>query len=306
MSGRESRGRPPDGRENLGRSPRLRSLGIRASLASAPPASAVRGFGHGGDDARANGREPLAHGQSRRPRRFAALAPLLPFLLGWSFFDPFHEHVEKGNRKAKEEGAATEALGHYGEAARVSPGSPIPDFNRGIVLSREGQVEEARDAFLGAAAAEDSKVAADALYNLGNTLLEAKQFEPSIEAYLQSLDIDPADADARRNLEIALRRLEEQQQQQQQQQDEQQQQEPKEQGDQGEDEQQQPSGQEESPPEQGDQEEQQQPQEEQQQPGRMTREDAERLLNAIQSDELKVLQQLQDDQEQDEADGKDW
>jgi tetratricopeptide (TPR) repeat protein len=248
-------------------------------------------------------------GRSPRSRSRFAVALLLPWLAGWSFFDPFHEHVEKGNRKAKEESGAREALGHYGEAARVSPGSPIPDFNRGIVLSREGQVEEASDAFLGAAAAEDRQVAADALYNLGNTLLEAKQFEPSIEAYLQSLDLDPADADARRNLEIALRRLEQQQEQEQQdeeQQDEEQQQEQNE-GKSGEDEQEQrPSGQEESPPKQGDREEQPQPQEEQQDPLRMTREDAERLLNAIQSDELKVLQQLQDDQEQDEADGKDW
>ncbi|MGQ0721778.1 MAG: tetratricopeptide repeat protein [Candidatus Eiseniibacteriota bacterium] len=239
------------------------------------------------------------------PRRsvLIVLAAVLPFLVGWSFFDPFHEHVEKGNRKAKEKAAAEEALGHYGEAARVSPGSAIPDFNRGIVLSQEGRVEEARDAFLGAAAAEDSPLAADALYNLGNTLLEAEQFEPAVEAYLQSLDLDPADADARRNLEIALRRL--QQQQQQQQQEEQQEDEEGEQGQQQEQQQdQEQSDQEETPSDQGEQEEQ--PQEQQQELGRMTREDAERLLNAIQSDELKVLQQLQDEEEQDEGDGNDW
>jgi tetratricopeptide (TPR) repeat protein len=242
---------------------------------------------------------------ANRRTTFATLAALLPFLLGWSFFDPFHEHVEKGNRKAKEKAAAEEALGHYGEAARVSPGSPIPDFNRGIVLSQEGRVEEACDAFLGAAAAEDSQLAADALYNLGNTLLEAEQFEPAVEAYLQSLDLDPADADARRNLEIALKRLQQQQQQQQQQQEEQQEDEEGEQGQQEEQQQDQDqSGQEETPSDQGEQEEQ--PQEQQQEFGRMTREDAERLLNAIQSDELKVLQQLQDEEEQDEGDGNDW
>ncbi len=57
----------------------------------------------------------------------------LPLLVGWSFFDPFHEHVENGNRNG-EKGEADAALQHYGEAARVDPSSPIPDFNRGIVL----------------------------------------------------------------------------------------------------------------------------------------------------------------------------
>ena len=37
----------------------------------------------------------------------------------------------------------------------------------------------------------------------------------------------------------------------------------------------------------------------------MSREDAERLLNAVQSDELKVLEQLQDDEEEDAGGSKD-
>jgi Ca-activated chloride channel family protein len=232
---------------------------------------------------------------------------LAPCLVGWSFFDPFHEHVEKGNEKAAEE--ASTALEHYDEARRVNPGSPIPDFNRGIVLSREGQTEEAGDAFLAAAASDDPTIAADALYNHGNTLLEAEQFAPAIEAYLRSLDLDPADDDARRNLEIAVQRLEEQQQQQEQQQQ-----------DQNQDENQDQQEQQQQPQDQGENEEQQQPennespQEEEQQPQpepgppeeRLTREDAERLLNAIESDELKVLQQLLEQEQETRGVGVDW
>ena len=97
-----------------------------------------------------------------------------PLLVGWSFFDPFHENVEKGNRKA-EAGEADEALTRYEEAAKVDPSSPIPDFNRGIVLSEKGDVEQALDAFRAATASEDPAVAADALYNMGNVYLQGEQ-----------------------------------------------------------------------------------------------------------------------------------
>jgi Ca-activated chloride channel family protein len=256
----------------------------------------------------------------------AALAGALPFLAGWSFFDPFHAKVETGNRLVAG-GEPDAAITHYDEAARLDPGSPIPDFNRGIALTGQGKAEEAGDAFLGAAAAEDPRVAADALYNLGNVLLDAQQYEPAVEAYLKSLDLDPADADARRNLEIAWRRLEQQQQQQQQDQEQQQQdQDQQDQDQEQQDQEQEPQDPEQDPdqpqdpqsPEDQDQQQDEEQDEEQgqapedqeqsspddrQQPpvpqDRMSREDAERLLNAVQSDELKVLQKLQDDAEKD-------
>ena len=246
----------------------------------------------------------------RRPRSAALLLAVWPLLAGWSFFDPFHKNVEQGNKDA-EAGETDAALQKYDEAARVNPGSPIPDFNRGIALTRDGRVEEAADAFLGAAAAEDPQVAADELYNLGTAMLEAEQYEAAVEAYLRSLDLDPQDADARRNLEIALQR----QQQQQQQQQDQQQQDQQDENDQDEEQnqdQQQPQDeqddqqQEEAPPEDEPQDdEQEQEQEQQPQPEKMSREDAERLLNAVQSDELKVLEQLQDDEEEDAGGSKD-
>jgi tetratricopeptide (TPR) repeat protein len=240
---------------------------------------------------------PGGRPRPRRPgpdlaRLFTLITAILAFG-GWSFFDPFHKHVEKGNEEAESE-EPTGALPHYDEATRIDPGSPVPDFNRGIVLSRDGQGEAARDAFLGAAASEDPQIAADALYNLGNVLMEGQEFQPAVETYLKSLDLDPDDEDARRNLEIAFQRMEEQQQQPQEQEDEQQ-----EQDESGDGEQQQPPDEEESE----DPSQDEQPQEDQEpkpQPEevppeeRLTREQAERLLNAIQSDELKVLQQLQE------------
>jgi tetratricopeptide (TPR) repeat protein len=226
------------------------------------------------------------------------LLAALFLLTGWSFFDPFHEHVEKGNREARA-AQPDSALKRYEEAARIDPGNPIPDFNRGIVLSGKGEHGVAKDAFAAAAASEDPEIAADALFNLGNVLMANQELGPAVESYLASLDLDPDDADAQKNLEIAFRLLEEQQQQQQQQQEDQEQQ--KQENDQQQQEKEEPSeepseepNQNESPDSEQQQEETPEPRPEEVPPEeRLSREDAERLLNAIESDELKVLQQLQ-------------
>ncbi|MAF26890.1 MAG: hypothetical protein CME07_03375 [Gemmatimonadetes bacterium] len=255
------------------------------------------------------------------------LLPVVALLsAGWSPFGSLHEQVAKGNRAAAEAGAADSAsaalaLSHYAEAARIDPGSPVPDFNRGVLLAKTGDDEQSRDAFLAAAAAEDEAVRSGALYNLGNVLLGGDDAQGAIEAYLKSLDIDPGNPDARRNLEIAVRRLEEQQQQEQQQQDDPQEQESEENEDDSEDSGDSEEGEpppetenpgeeetEESPPPEepgeGEEEHSQQdrPREEQ-----LSREDAERLLNAIETEELKVLEQL-NIQEGEElgADAQDW
>jgi len=250
----------------------------------------------------------------RRPHlRSAWLVVLaLPFLGGWSFFDPFHAHVEKGNGKAKK-GDAPAAVEEYDQAARVNPSSPIPDFNKGVALARGGQADSARDAFLAAAASRDHKVAADALYNAGNVLLGQQKPGEAVEDYLKSLDLDPADADARRNLEIALRRLQQQQQQQQQQPKDQK--DDKDKKDQKQDQKQdQPQDQKKDQKQQPKDEKQNEPPKPQPAPGdsmqapqdRMSKEDAERLLNAIQSDELKVLGQVRRQDGGKEVTGNDW
>ncbi len=232
------------------------------------------------------------------------LIPLLvawPILGGWSFLDPFHAKVEEGNRAA-EQAEDTTALESYGEAAVVEPSSPIPDFNRGLVLSKGEDSEAARDAFLAASATDDPVVASDALYNLGNLHFDGEEWEPAIDSYLKSLDLDPDDEDARRNLELAVQRLEEQQQQQEQQEQDQEQGEENEEQDeeqsqpQNQDEEQPPEGQDESPPEEQEPEEESPPSEATPEE-KMSREDAERLLNAIETEELKVLEQLKPDED---------
>jgi len=143
----------------------------------------------------------------------------------------------------------------------------------------------------------DDETRSKSYYNLGNSLLKAaidsaqlaqQVLPPSIEAYKQSLRLNPVDTDAKYNLAYAQKLLEKSQQQQQQnkdkqdkkddKQDQQKQDQPKE--DQAKQDQQQ-------------QDQQQQDQQQQQgQPMQISKEDAERILEALKNDEKQTLEKL--------------
>jgi len=60
---------------------------------------------------------------------------------------------------------------------------------------------------------EDPETLASVWHNIGNSYLEAGQYAPSIEAYKNSLRNNPTDNDTKYNLAYAKQKLEEQQQQ---------------------------------------------------------------------------------------------
>lgn len=142
----------------------------------------------------------------------------------------------------------------------------------------------------------DDETRSKSYYNLGNSLLKAaqdsaqlaQQFLPaSIEAYKQSLRLDPDDQDAKYNLAYAQKLMQQSQQQQQQQQqqnqDKQDQQKEQDQEKQDQEQQQQQQNQ-----EQAKQDQQQQQQQEQQ----ISKEDAERILEALKNDEKETLEKI--------------
>ncbi len=151
---------------------------------------------------------------------------------------------------------------------------------------------------------------------------EQPSLESALDYYRQSLLADPENEDAKFNYEFVKRRLEEQQQneqQQQQQQDsnEENQQEQNEQnqeqqeGDQENQDQQQQQQQQQQGEQQNDgqrQEEQQQQQQQQQapDPNQLSREEAERILQALQNEEEDLLRQVLKPQTRPRAVEKDW
>ena len=143
------------------------------------------------------------------------------------------------------------------------------------------------DAYRGAIESGDPALAAPTWYNLGNALYRQQRFQESLEAYKEALRIDSEEIDFKHNLELALEQLQQQDSQS----------EDGEEGDQNED--QESQGGEENPepqdpnedpsrgPPQEESPEEDQPEPDQQpepEPGEMTRDEAERLLQGVQED----------------------
>lgn len=116
--------------------------------------------------------------------------------------------AERGNLAAAE----TE----YRQLLAASPDNPAIHYNLGTILVRQGQYDDGR-AHL-EIAAEAGTPPGDALYNLGNadlepafadTLLAERQarLRAAVESYRASLRVNPDDADAKWNLELASRLL---------------------------------------------------------------------------------------------------
>ena len=206
--------------------------------------------------------------------------------------------TREGNR-LYEEGRFAEAHEKYLEALLEAPDSPIIRFNDGNALYRGEDYESALESFRAAVESGDPELAAAAWYNLGNTLYRQGALPESLEAFKQALRADPADADAKHNLERVLEQMQEQQQQQEQQQsdgenDEENEDEgepPPQGGEQDQDPEQEPRDQPPQDPEQDPSESEPQPQEGTPPPGEMTREEAERLLDAIREDQDEVNRQ---------------
>ena len=124
------------------------------------------------------------------------------------------EEVESGNR-LYEEGRYSEAHARYLEALEKAPGLPLARFNEGNALYRSQEFQRAMEAYMEALENGDPEWRSQAWYNLGNALARQQQAGAAAEAYKEALRLDPSDVDAKHNLEMALMQLDQQQQQQQ-------------------------------------------------------------------------------------------
>lgn len=229
---------------------------------------------------------------------------LYPFIVG--FGDSPEARNRRGNKYYRQE-KYDEALTEYRSAQVLAPELPELAFNAGDALYRKGVAPDAVREFAKASGSADSLLAADAHYNAGTASLSMGDLETAIDSFKASLRIDPTDADAKHNLELALRLLDqqeqqEQQQEQQQQEDqqqeqdqqegaEQQDQQDREQEQQEQDERDQQQDQRQDPQQDQQQQDGQQDQRQEDQPS-MSPEDAARLLDAIEEAEKELQAEL--------------
>lgn len=187
--------------------------------------------------------------------------------------------IRNGNKQFKE-GKFKDAEIDYRKAMEKAPKSFKGEYNLGNSLYKQDNWEEASRSYLSSAEkmkATDTKGKAAAFHNLGNSLLKSEKIAESIEAYKQALRLNPNDEDTRYNLSYALRK---QQQQQQQQQNKDQNKDDKQDN---KDKQQQNQPQ--------DQKNQQQDKQQQQKP-QISKQDAERMLQALKNDEQKTIDKV--------------
>jgi Ca-activated chloride channel family protein len=146
---------------------------------------------------------------------------------------PAVRHNEAGNEhfvKSAYEDASVE----YRLAQVDEPDIAEPYYNAANAYNRMSQIDAVMAQTEQALKTADPALAAQTWYNLGNGFFDAEQWPQAIEAYQESLRLQPDDLDAKHNLELALQKLEEEEQQQQEQEQQEQEQQEQEQSEQGE------------------------------------------------------------------------
>ncbi len=109
------------------------------------------------------------------------------------------------------------AILEYSEALTVDPNYEAAEFNTANAFYRQEKMDDAVREFRRIAkSSEDKNLQAKAYHNLGNSYLQSKKLKEAIEAYKNSLRIQPDDHETRYNLAVAKKLLEEQQQNQEQ------------------------------------------------------------------------------------------
>jgi Ca-activated chloride channel family protein len=107
-----------------------------------------------------------------------------------------------------------------GDSTRPAENAEGVLYNEGNALHMLGRYPEALEKYH-ESVSDDTAQTGRMLYNRANTLAKMGKLPEAVESYLQSLAYLPDDEDARHNLELALRALEEQKQQEQNQQQDQ-------------------------------------------------------------------------------------
>ena len=213
---------------------------------------------------------------------------LIVFSVGIVNAQQERKHIRHGNKeynKAIVDSLTTDTTRYqnaevdYRKALEENPNHWDASYNLGNALYKQGKFEESTKQFQAVAgmAGENREELAKAFHNLGNSYLQTNKLSEAIEAYKNSLRNNPNDFDTKYNLAWAQNKLQQQQQQDQDKKD-----------DKDKD-----KDQENKEKEQEQQQQQQQQQEQNPKENQISKEDAMRILEALQNDEKQVQEKVQ-------------
>lgn len=118
---------------------------------------------------------------------------------------------KEGNRMYEQK-RYQEAEKAYLDAQLEAPERPELSYNLGNTLARQKKFDLAAQSLRQAVARGNKGLQASGWYNLGNTLFESGKYQDAAQAYIQSLRTNPADRDAKHNLELSWRKMQQQKQ----------------------------------------------------------------------------------------------
>lgn len=184
---------------------------------------------------------------------------------------------------------------NYRKALEINGENQKAKFNLGAAVYQGGDYGEAARVYSGMAELKSDAAGKARIYhNLGNSLLKSKEYEKSIMAYKNALVNDPKNLDTKYNLEYARMMLRKQQQEQQNQQNK--------------DQQDNKDKQENQKKNEDQQNQQKQNQNQDPEQRKISKEDAQRMLEALKNDEKKTQQKVKKQQMKVQVVGveKDW
>ena len=184
------------------------------------------------------------------------------------------KNIKQGNRSYNEQ-KYEQAATKFEEAIKINPNAPEANYNLANTLYRQKEwdksIEQLQHYLL--IEKENEQHVAASWHNIGNALLQKKELQKSMEAYKNALRINPEDDEARYNLAVVQKMINDE-----------------------EEEQEQEQNQEQKEDNQPDSPEQQQNQkkrpEEQTEPEQMSRDNARQILQAIEQDEKETQKRL--------------
>lgn len=223
--------------------------------------------------------------------KYILFAVFLLLAIGASAQKAERDYIRKGNRLFNDS-VFVDAEINYRKALEVNPKSTVSMYNLGNTLSQQQKFQDAMEQYVSASNIEKDKMKLAHIYhNMGVLFQAGKDYAKAVEAYKMSLRNNPADHETRYNLALAQKMLKDQQQNQQNQdqnQDKDQQQNQDQKQDQNKDKQ--------NDQKQDEKKDQQQPPKPEKQDNKMSKENAEQLLNSVMQDEKDVQDKVKKQQ----------
>lgn len=224
-------------------------------------------------------------------------------------YGQINQYIQQGN-KLYDQQKYKEAAEDYARAIKKDPHNTPSYFNLGNTLYQQKQFDSSRKVLATTEKLlKDKNGKAATNYNIGNTYMSQQKWEDAINSYKQTLRANPQDVDAKYNLSYAEEMLKKQQNQNKNKQDkDKQDKQNKDQKDKNKQDQDKKDKQDKDKQDKQDQKDQQNKdqQEPQGQPSKMSKQDAENLLNALQQQEKKLQDKMNKEKGVPTKMEKDW